>query len=80
MSITKTMVAKSARDAPSVSTVMFPGQSHISNGIMVLSVVFSVRAAGVRDRCALNKMLYDAHGRLEIESLFEREIIEKDLE
>jgi len=79
MSMTKTMVAKSASDAPSVSTVMFPGQSQISKGMMVLMEVFRARAVGVCDSYGLNKMFCDAHGGLEIESLFKREVIEKDL-
>jgi len=36
ISMTNTMLAKSERGAPRVSTVMFPGQSHISSGIRVL--------------------------------------------
>ena len=34
--MTNTMLAKSERGAPRVSTVMFPGQSHISRGMRVL--------------------------------------------
>ena len=36
ISMTKTMLANSERGAPRVSTVMFPGQSHISSGMSVL--------------------------------------------
>lgn len=48
MSMTKTIVEKSVRDAPSVSTVMFPGQSHISNGMTVSIKCFATRMVGSR--------------------------------
>jgi len=79
--MTKTIVEKSARDAPSVSTVTFPGQSHISNGMTVLrNDVQRYARAEAMDKCTLNEMLCNAHGGLEVKSLFNWEIIEEDLE
>jgi hypothetical protein len=77
----KTIVEKSVRDVPSVSTMTFPGQSHISNGMTVpRNDVQRYARAEAMDKCTLNKMLRNAHGGLEVKSLFDWEIIKEDLE
>lgn len=67
--MTNTMLAKSERGVPRVSTVMFPGQSHISRGMRVLfgDVCKYRNRRAVGD--SLERMLGDAHGRFEVERL-----------
>jgi hypothetical protein len=79
--MTKTVVEKSAREVPSVSTVTFPGQSHISNRMTVLrNNVQRYARAEAMDKCTFNEMLCNAHGGLEVKSLFDWGIIKEDLE
>lgn len=80
MSITKIMVENWDSGTPSVSTVVFAGQSQISSGMTVLQTVYRQTKRGAADRQhRLYGVLHYAHGRFEIERLIWGEIVEEDL-
>jgi hypothetical protein len=79
MSITKIIVENWDSGAPKVSTVIFPGQSHISRGITVLVRLISVNEAVRVEPNALECMFYDTHRGLEVKGLFRGQVVEQDL-
>ena len=80
MSMTNTILANSERGAPRVSTVMFPGQSHISSGMRVLLEDARKKRGRRAADDSLERVLRDAHGRFQVERLLRRQVLEQDLQ
>lgn len=81
ISMIKTRVENAESGAPRDSTVMFPGQSQISNGIMVLYrwSVGWFQKFNEKYWHVLVSVFYDAHSSIKIKGLFGDHAIEKDL-
>jgi hypothetical protein len=83
ISMTKIRALNCDSGAPSVSTAIFPGQSHISKGITVLRVKSQVneqlrKGASRQTVDALIGMFDDSHGGFKIERLFRGERVEEN--
>jgi len=82
MSMTKINDENSDNEVPRSSTVIFPGQSHISRGITVLVAPRSYQRNRKKtdESYALEGMLRYSYGSLQKESLLRRQLVKEDVE
>ena len=74
------MLENAERGVSRVSTVIFPGQSHISSGMRVLAKHVCGSARDARRDDLLERVLGDTHCGFEVERLLRGQVLEQNLQ